>query len=121
MCQLFKTEKFIAELTNLGSEAKWLCLERIFSNFLSCLEDLTSENMFQFRIYYVSLRIFMCINESSDYTHTFSVPDALFITQRSKMLARHILASRTQQVEERILEFRTGLEAVEKGLSIQTR
>ncbi|GIY92449.1 hypothetical protein CEXT_226421 [Caerostris extrusa] len=84
MCQLFKTEKFIAEHTSLGSEAKWLHWERIFSNLLSCSEDLTSENMFQFRINYVSLRIFMCINESSDYTHTFSVLDALFITQRSK-------------------------------------
>ena len=81
---------------------EWLHWLRTFENFLAVLpqESLDKRSVLT---NYVSPKIFVYIEECTEYDRAIVILKELFVKPKNEIFARHVLATRSQQTAEKSL------------------
>ena len=118
MDKVLRPERFEADPSSNLAFKEWLHWGRTFVNFLSVLP---AEGLDKLSVLanYLSPTIFQHIEDSTDYDAAMEILESLFIRPKNEIFARHVLATRRQQVSETLDEYLQALKTLSKDCNFK--
>lgn len=112
--RILRPEKFDANPNSSEAAKEWKHWLKTFENFLSVSNATTEPQKLQVLHNFISATIFDYISECADYKAAIEKLGKLFVKPKNEIFARHLLATRKQQVGETIDEFLQNLRILSK-------
>ena len=125
MEKVLKPERFDCESSLPQADKIWSHWKKTFENFLLALErsHVSSAgplDKLSILINYVSPGVFEYISEANSYADAISTLQSIFVKPKSEIFARHILATRKQDVSENLDQYIQVLKQLSKECNFQT-
>ena len=102
--RLLKLDRLNTDPNASIASNEWLHWLRTFENFLTVLPQEGLDKL-SVLMNHVSPKIFMYIEECTEYNRAVMVLKELFVKPKNDVFARHVLATRSQQMAERLDEY----------------
>ena len=106
MEKFLRPERFDATPNASGSGKAWVHWKRTFTSFLTSVSaSHDAIDKFEVLINFVSPAVFEYISDCNNYDNAMQTLEALFVSPKNEIFARHILATRLQQSGETLVEY----------------
>ena len=106
MEKFLRPERFDATPNASGSDKVWVHWKRTFTSFLTSVSASHHDiDKFEVLINFVSPAVFEYISDCNNYDNAMQTLEALFVSPKNEIFARHILATRLQQLGETLVEY----------------
>nr|XP_039266307.1 uncharacterized protein LOC120341813 [Styela clava] len=118
MDKVLKPEKLDTDPDIRDAECEWLHWQKTFENFL---EALPTEGLDKLRVLtnYVSPRTYRYIRNITTYNEAIDTLKGIFVQPKNEIYARHMLATRSQQISESVAEYLRALTELSKDCNFQ--
>nr|XP_039262013.1 uncharacterized protein LOC120338143 [Styela clava] len=118
MDKVLKPEKLDTDPDTRDAECEWLHWQKTFENFL---EALPTEGLDKLRVLtnYVSPRTYRYIRNITTYNEAIDTLKGIFVQPKNEIYARHMLATRSQQISESVAEYLRALTELSKDCNFQ--
>lgn len=119
MDKVLRPERFSADPSTSGASKSWIHWRRTFENFLAVL---TEEGLDKFGVLtnFISPAVFEYVEECADYESAIETLQNIFVKPTNEIHARHVLATRRQQVGETLDEYLQALKTLAKDCNFQS-
>jgi len=113
MDKFLKPEKFCTDVNAADASKQWLYWYRTFKNFLTAIDSLKPDKL-NTLINFLDPSVYEYVSECDSYDKAIDALEKLYDKKKNEVYARHMLASRKQEVGESIDAFLLELKKLAK-------
>nr|XP_039256281.1 uncharacterized protein K02A2.6-like [Styela clava] len=118
MDKVLKPEKLDTDPDTRDAECEWLHWQKTFENFLEALPTVGLDKL-GVLTNYVSPRTYRYIRNITTYDEAIDTLKGIFVQTKNEIYARHMLATRSQQISESVAEYLRALTELSKDCNFQ--
>ena len=119
MEKYLRPERFSETPNTSGSDKLWTHWKRTFQSFMTSINLTENNQKLEMLVNFVSPPVYEFIADSTDYDNALQALEALYITPKNEVFARHVLATRKQESGESLDEFVNSLKLISKDCNFK--